>query len=127
MQPNFKESALYRSCVAGTSIIAKRGNMMDTYTKINGSKFTRLGVEEMLLKLGWKKGNPLYFVQYGEGYFILKSKKIFSHTKGNRYFLNEDKIFGFIGRDLAESFQKEPFCKFFSGFSTDNGDDYLMI
>ena len=127
MHTNFKDSATYKSCVANASIVAKRGNQMLIYTKINGTKFTRMGVKEMLLTLGWKEGNPLYFIQYGEGYYILKSKKAFSHAGGNHYNLNEDKIYGFVGKDLAESFRDESFCKFIEGYSTNDGESYLEI
>ena len=126
MKKNFKDSATYKSCVASESIVAKHGKLMRTYTKIDGKKFTRRAVEGMLLTLGWKEGDPLYFIQYGDGYYILKTEKFLAYQKRNHYYLDEDQIYGFIGRDLAETFQNEPFCKFFNGFST-NKDDYLVI
>ena len=126
MQTNFKDSATYKSCIASASIVAKYGNLKRTYTKIDGNKFTRRSVEAVLMTLGWKEGKPLYFVQYGEGYYILKSKKFF-YKEGGRYHLIDDKIYGFIGKDLADSFRGEPFCKFFDGFSTNNGDNYLVL
>ena len=123
----FKKSPIYKSCVAGTAIVGKRGNQMCTYTKKDGSKFNREMVEGMLITHGWKMYDPLYFVQYGQGYYILKSQRVFSRAKGSHCYLNEKEILGFIGRDLAESFRNEPFCKFFDGLTTTEGLNVILV